>query len=92
MNPLSPYKDKEIAIHTPTYESSKIVNDWIIELGGRSLPIAAYKEEHCHGMENVSQKQNSYGSKGCFKDSFHFTIIHFDELVISTNNSIIEVW
>lgn len=34
MNPLLQYVDKKVAIHTPTYESSNIVNDWIIELGG----------------------------------------------------------
>lgn len=92
MNPLLQYVDKKVAIHTPTYESSKIVHNWIVDLGGRGTSVGNYKEEHCHGMEGVSKRRNNFGSKDCFKDSFGFIIIHFDELVISTNNSIIEVW
>ncbi len=86
MNPLLPYKDQKVAIHTPTSESSRIVNDWIMELGGRTTCIGHYVKNQCHGMENISIKENTYGSKNGYHD---FKIIHFDDL---NKETIFETW
>lgn len=65
MNPLTPYKDKKVAIVCQSFEEATRIDGSIVELGGRSL-IDNYSKDH---TEFVLDMEHIFREGNCWNDS-----------------------